>query len=132
MLKIAAGAFVVAVLLALGTSTAQAQVLCRYDSSDMAGVYVDKGSPMRVEIIPCGFVSILWDNPHGRHYAEYMIEDPLPGGGVVTRGYRPDARVGYLDNAYTLAVKPGTPGTIEVITVSPYGEFIGMYRLTRI
>lgn len=100
--------------------------------ADMAGVYINMAGPMRVEIFPCGGSTILWDNAYGRHLAVYTSVERLSGGGVIARGWRPDAAVGYLDNCYTVAFKPGTPGTIEVYTVSPYGQFVGMYRLDKV
>jgi hypothetical protein len=103
-----------------------------FQQADMAGVYINMAGPMRVEIFPCGGSTILWDNAYGRHLAVYTSVERLTGGGVIARGFTPDPAVGYLDNCYTVAFKPGTPGTIEVYTVSPYGQFVGMYRLDKV
>lgn len=136
MLKIAAGTLVVAVLLALSPEAAYAQpATCapgRINTEDMVGVYIDPASPMRVQIYPCGGATVLWDNAYGRHLASYTMTTRVPGEGLIGHGYKPDPQVGYLDNAYTLGLKAGTPGTIEVFTVSPYGEFIAMYRLKKV
>lgn len=123
------------VLFTLTATVTHAEQACPpgyLDQRDMAGVYVDPASPMRVEMFACNGVTILWDNPHGRHMAYYTSQIRLPGEGVIAHGFRPDPRVGYLDNAYTIGLKPGTPGTLEVFTVSPYGEFIAMYRLRKV
>jgi hypothetical protein len=103
-----------------------------FQQADMAGVYINAESPMRVEIFPCGGSTVLWDNAFGRHQAVYTSVDRLTGGGIIAHGFRPDPSVGYLDDCYTLAFKPGVPGTIEVYTVSPYGQFIGMYILRKV
>jgi hypothetical protein len=136
MLKIAAGAFVVAVLLALAPGAAYAQPApCApglLNTEDMAGVYIGMDGPMRVQIYPCGGTTLLWDNTYGRHLALYTVADRLPGGGVIASGSKPDAAVGYLDNAYTLGIKPAEPGFVQVITVDPYGQFVGFYRLKRV
>lgn len=102
-----------------------------FEQSDMAGVYLNAASPMRVEIHPCGGSSILWDNAYGRHLAVYSTTERLSGGGVIAHGYRPDPNVGYLDGREAVAFKPGTPGTLEVVTISPYGE-LTMYRLDKV
>lgn len=125
-------------ILHAGVQPASAQTGCPFDTrmagifdTQMAGIYVDPAAPMRVQVFPCGGVSILWDNPYGRHQAYYLSTDYLPGGGVVMRGYQPDPKVGYLDGAYTIAVKPAEVGHIQVVTVDPYGNFVGVYRLPK-
>lgn len=119
------------VLFLIPATPANAQGPCPFNTSDMVGVYVDPAAPMRVEVFPCGGVSVLWDNPYGRHQAMYVATGNLPGGGLVTRGYRPDPVVGYLDNAYTVGFKPAEAGHIQVITASPYGDLVGIYRLRK-
>lgn len=102
-----------------------------YPQYDMAGVYVDPSIPMRVRVFPCGGVTITWDNLYGRHEAHYVTTQPLVGGGLIARGHEPDPRVGYLDGTSTVGVKPAEPGFVQVITVSPYGEIVAVYRLPK-
>ena len=129
-------AAILAIIVAATATPAHAQpVRCApglIDTTDMVGVYVDAESPMRVQVYPCGGTTVLWDNAYGRHLALYTMTTRVPAEGLIGRGYQPDPHVGYLDNAYTLGVKAGSPGTVEVFTVSPYGEIIAMYRLRKV
>lgn len=121
-------------LFLIPATPAYAQAPCPLDTMpqhDMAGIYVDPSSPMSVRIYPCSGVRVVWDNAYGRHQAYYTMTEHLPGGGVVGHAYDPDPRTGWLDNTYTLVVKPGTRDMIEVITIDPYGRLVGMYRLPR-
>lgn len=100
---------------------------------DLAGTYVSPESQMRLEIYPCGGSFLTWSNQFGNHYASYYSTTRLPGGGFAAPGLKPDPIIGtYLDGAKVLGVKPGTPGTIELITMSPYGEILGWYTLRKI
>lgn len=134
MPRIAALALVVAALLFVGPEPAYAQA-CPAGTlwqGDMAGVYLDPTLPMRVQVYPCSGVHILWDNAYGRHSAYYRMTIQAPGGGVIGHGFEPDPHVGYLDNAYTIGVKPAEPGFVQLITVDPYGNFVGVYRLPKL
>jgi hypothetical protein len=123
------------VLVALTAGTAQAQQGCyatAFRQDDMAGVYISPEVLMRVEIYPCGGSVVEWDNVYGRHAAAYSGRVRLAGGGIGARGMTPDPIVGYLDNTTTLGFKPADPGYIQVITVSPYGDVMGIYRLQKL
>ena len=99
---------------------------------DLAGIYVDPTLPMRVQVYPCSGVRVLWDNAYGRHEAYYSMTIRAPGDGVIGHGHTPDPGVGYLDNAYTIGVKAAEPGFVQLVTVSPYGEIVGVYRLPKV
>jgi len=104
-----------------------------FPQADMAGVYVSPQHMMRVEVYPCGGSIIVWDNQFGRHTSVYASVGRLPGGGIAMRGTMPDPMSGgYLDNAYTTGVKPAEAGFIQVITISPYGDAIRVYRLQKL
>jgi hypothetical protein len=125
----------IAVIFALGPVAAHAQetpcpagTLAQHD---LAGIYVDPSLPMRVKVWPCSGVTITWDNPYGRHQAYYSMSMAVPSGGVIGHGRTPDPSVGYLDNATTLGVKPAEVGFIQVLTVDPYGNIVGVYRLPK-
>lgn len=124
-----------AVLIVAATALPASAVSCAelglLDQSDLAGIYVDPSIPMRVQVYPCSGVRVLWDNPYGRHEAYYSMTVRVESGGVIGHGHTPDPRVGYLDNAYTIGVKPAEVGFVQIITVSPYGEIVGVYRLPK-
>lgn len=120
---------------AVPASAAPAEQGCQpgtFQQFDMVGTYVGTDGPIRIEVFPCGGATVLWDNAHGRHLAYYGSHERLPGGGVIANGLKPDPTVGYLDDAYTLGLKPAEAGYIQAITVSPYGEFVGFYRLRKV
>lgn len=97
---------------------------------DMAGVYVSSYHQMRLEAYPCGGTFLQWGNQYGTHYASYVTTGRLPGGGMsaVTLDVTP---VG-LDGVKVIIYKPAEPGWIEVLSVSPYAEMVGLYRLRKI
>jgi hypothetical protein len=121
-----------AVLLALVPSAALAQA-CRADAfwqADMAGVYVDPASPMRVELYPCGGAYVQWDNAYGTHSAAYGSTQRLPGGGVMAVAL-PVTGVP-LDDSRQIGFKPAEPGYIQVITLGVYDDTYRVYRLRKI
>lgn len=134
MPRIAAVAIVVAVLLAAMPGAALAQT-CGYNAvsqTDMAGVYVNPASPMRVEVFPCGGMFVQWIDQLGiEHRAVYATTDRLPGGGYISAGLSNQHGV-FLDNSYRLLVKPAEPGFVQVATPSAYDETFRVYRLKRI
>lgn len=98
---------------------------------DMAGVYVNPESPMRVEVYPCGGIYLQWDNAYGTHRAVYGATNRLPGGGVAATGLRSERGV-FLDDSARLGVKPAEPGYVQVITLGVYDETFRVYRLKKI
>ena len=132
MPRIAAVAFIVAVLLAAvpGAANAQPCNQAGIDLADLAGVYISSAHQMRVEVWPCGGFDVMWDNPAGRHRAAYAAVRRFEAGGVLGQkmdGYAPVT----LDNANGAAVTPAEPGWVNVTTASPYGD-IRVYRLRKI
>lgn len=122
-----------ALLLALVPSAAFAQG-CQpgaFHQADMAGVYVNPESPMRVEMYPCGGIYVQWENAYGVHRATYYAMQRLPGGGVAARGITATAGV-FLDDSWSAGFKPADVGYIQVITLGLYDETIRMYRLKKI
>jgi hypothetical protein len=110
---IAAGVMLVTPFLEAPVAHAQACATQAFRQYDMAGVYTSASQMMRVEVYP-------W----------YYSVQRLPGGGIGMRVY-PDSPE-KLDSAQTLGIKPAEPGYIQVITVSPYGDILGIYRLQKI
>lgn len=133
MPRIAALALIVAVLLALAPGYAHAQGCAQgaLQQADLAGVYVNPESPMRVEVYGCGGVYVQWDNPYGTHRAAYGMVRRLPGGGVAGSGLTSERGV-FLDDSSTLGLKPAEPGYIQVITLGVYDETYRVYRLKKI
>jgi hypothetical protein len=127
---IAAGVMLVTPFLEAPVAHAQACATQAFRQYDMAGVYTSASQMMRVEVYPCGGTFVMWDNSYGTHYAGYYSVQRLPGGGIGMRVY-PDSPE-KLDSAQTLGIKPAEPGYIQVITVSPYGDILGIYRLQKI
>ena len=131
------GAIILVLALLLPASAAEASTAeqaCLYrtlDTSDMAGYYADPTGPMEVTIDACGSVIVGWGNPYGWHRASYEAITPFAGGGFAARGALPDAW-GYLDGRPALGVKPGTPGSIEVLTLSAGATSYKLYVLRKI
>lgn len=100
---------------------------------DMQGAYVSPpGEPhqIRVDIYPCGGALVQWDNAYGRHYAGYGTVERVPGQGVIATALPESAE--RLDSSYAIMFKAAERGYIQVITVSPYGELLGVYRLRKL
>jgi hypothetical protein len=127
MPKIIAGAFLVAVLLALVPGVTHAQsATCAFPQADMAGQYVGSPALMAVEMTDCGGLIVTWSNPYGWHRAYYASMKRVPGGGISAVGFVADPNVGWLDNSYELLVKPAEPGYVQVFTARG-----GYYRLAK-
>jgi len=108
-------------------------VTCRagsFEQNDMAGVY--ESSQMMLEVYPCGGSTVFWMNSYGEHQSVYLSVDRLPGGGLLTEGYMPDAKHGgYLDSLRTLAIKPAEKGWIQVATITDDDHVHRIYRLMK-
>lgn len=124
------------VALLLGPLPALAQRAClagAFPQADMAGIYIDPASPMRVEIDACGGSMVTWDNVYGRHTALYFSFDRLVGSGVLAQGIKPDPTIGtYLDDSARIAFKAAEPGYIQVGTFGLYDDTVRVYRLRKL
>lgn len=121
------------VALLLGPIPAHAQAGCApgvVRQDDMAGVYVNPESPMRVEIWPCGGSYVQWENAYGTHRAAYATYARFPSGGVVAVGMAGQGP--YLDDSYKIGFKPAEQGYIQVVTLGVYDETYRVYRLKKI
>lgn len=133
MRTIAALSLIVAVLLATAPGDAHAQACApgalRLD--DMAGVYVNPASPMRVEVFPCGGVYLQWENVYGTHRAIYYGTGRVAGGGFAAEGVRSERGV-FLDDSFHMGIKPAELGYVELVTLGVYDETFRVYRLRKI
>lgn len=111
-------------LIAFVVPTADAQG-CSFPQADMAGRYVGAPALMTADLTSCGAVTIVWQNAYGWHKAYYASVERVPGGGIGAAGFVPDPQVGWLDNSYSILVKPAEPGYVQVFTARGY------YRLRK-
>jgi hypothetical protein len=108
----------------------QACAATAFRQHDMAGAFISAEYRMRLEIYPCGGSYLQWDNAYGTHFATYGSTIRLAGGGV---GALPlDNSYERLDGVNAIGFKPAEPGFLQVITVNPYGEVVGVYRLRKV
>jgi len=102
------------------------------DSRSMYGVYLADEYRLRLDIAPCGGVTVLWASPSGTHRAIYSGNEATPGGGFIARVIFPDPIARSLDNRNVIWVKPAEAGWIQVVTMSPFGDDLRVYRLRKI
>jgi hypothetical protein len=75
-------------------------------------------------------VLVTWDNQFGRHAAAYGVISRINGDFIIARGLVPDP-YGYLDNQTSIGFKPAEAGWVQLVTVSPYGTDVRIYRLRK-
>lgn len=125
--------FAIVAALAFFVTPSPAHAACNQagmDQADFAGIYVSNIEQMRVEVFPCGGLLITWDNPYGRHQADYVSYERMESGGLIARHAGSYSPYG-LDAAQNVMVKPAEPGYVQVATVSPYGD-VKIYRLQKL
>lgn len=130
-------AAVIAMLLMPVPAEAQGQMLqpCapyETDTKDLAGTYVSPANRMRITVYLCGGTSVLWENEYGMHEAGYLANERMEAGGFIARVVIFDPIGRSLDGRNTIWVKPAEVGYIQIVTMSPFGTDLRVYRLRKI
>lgn len=103
-----------------------------FRQDDLAGTYISPENRMRLTVFPCGGSVVLWENHFGMHEAGYRGQERVEGGGFFARLAIPDPVVRSLDGRDMIWVKPAEPGWVQIVTVSPFGDEIKVYRLRKL
>lgn len=101
-----------------------------FTTADMAGLYISQPNMMALVVEPCGAMRLTWDNAYGRHRATYQAMQTFDSGGYVGQGIANDSGV-FLDGQTAMGVAPAEPGWIQILTISPYGTDLHVYRLEK-
>lgn len=101
-------------------------------TADIAGVYESFEAQMRLDLMPCGTVDVLWSNEDGTHQATYVTVERMERGGLIARLFYPDPLVHSLDGRNVVGIKPAEPDWVEAWTVGPFGDNLRVYRLQKI